>query len=149
MCWVHRYNFWLYIGSKSSNFFLWPFIHWMSIHYMYIYKAQDTRYSFPSGAVVKTLPANAEDTWEAGSIPGSERFPGEGNGNPLQYSCLGNPMDRGAWWLQSMRSQIHMKRCCSLPSKVSFPYLLLTPLEKDETDRHACPSGSFNVTCTL
>ena len=33
-----------------------------------------------------------------GSIPGSERSPGEGNGNPLQYSCLENPMDRGAWW---------------------------------------------------
>jgi len=35
---------------------------------------------------------------DAGSIPGSGRSPGEGNGNPLQYSCLGNPMDRGAWW---------------------------------------------------
>ena len=42
----------------------------------------------------KNLPANAED---AGSIPGSERSPGVGNGNPLQYSCLENPMDRGAW----------------------------------------------------
>ena len=45
--------------------------------------------------VVKNPPANAR---EAGSIPGSGRFPGEGNSNPLQYSCLGNPMDRGAWW---------------------------------------------------
>ena len=44
--------------------------------------------------VVKHLPANAGD---AGSIPGSGRSPGEGNGNPLQYSCLENPMDRGAW----------------------------------------------------
>ena len=35
---------------------------------------------------------------EMGSIPGSGRSPGEGNGNPLQYTCLGNPMDRGAWW---------------------------------------------------
>ena len=35
---------------------------------------------------------------DAGSIPGSGRSPGEGNDNPLQYSCLGNPMDRGAWW---------------------------------------------------
>ena len=49
----------------------------------------------PDGSVVKNLPANARD---AGSIPGSGRTPGEGNGNPLQYSCLGNPMDRGAWW---------------------------------------------------
>ena len=44
--------------------------------------------------MVKKPPANAGD---AGSIPGSERSPGEGNGNPLQYSCLGNPIDRGAW----------------------------------------------------
>ena len=35
---------------------------------------------------------------DAGSVPGSGRSPGEGNGNPLQYSCLGNPTDRGAWW---------------------------------------------------
>ena len=50
---------------------------------------------FLGGSVVKNLPADAED---ASSIPGSGRSPGEGNGNPLYYSCLGNPMDRGAWW---------------------------------------------------
>ena len=49
---------------------------------------------FPGSSVVKNLPAN---TGDAGLIPGSGRFPGEGNGNLLQYSCLGNPMDRGAW----------------------------------------------------
>ena len=49
----------------------------------------------PSGSVVKNLPANPGDS---GLIPGSARSPGEGNGNPLQYSCLGNSMDRGAWW---------------------------------------------------
>ena len=49
---------------------------------------------FPSDSVVKNMSAMAGDT---GSIPGSGRSPGEGNGNPLQYSCLGNPMDRGAW----------------------------------------------------
>ena len=48
---------------------------------------------FAGGSVVKNLPANAEDT---GSIPGLGISSGEGNGNPLQYSCLGNPMDRGA-----------------------------------------------------
>ena len=48
----------------------------------------------PSGSVVKNPPAQREDV---GSIPGSERSPGEGNDNPLQYSCLGKPMDRGAW----------------------------------------------------
>ena len=50
----------------------------------------------PGCTVVKNLPANAGDAGDAGSIPGSGRSPGEGNGNPLQYSCLGNPMDRGA-----------------------------------------------------
>ena len=47
--------------------------------------------------VVKNLPANARDVRDMGLIPGSGRSPGEGNGNPLQYSCLENPMDRGAW----------------------------------------------------
>ena len=45
---------------------------------------------FPGGSVVKNLPAN---TGDVGSIPGSEISPGEGHSNPLQYSCLGNPMD--------------------------------------------------------
>ena len=49
---------------------------------------------FPGGSVVKNLPANEGDV---GSIPGSERSPGEGNGNPLQDSCLRNPINRGAW----------------------------------------------------
>ena len=49
---------------------------------------------FPGSSVVKNPPANAGDL---GLIPGSERSAGEGNGNPLQYSCLGNPMDRGVW----------------------------------------------------
>ena len=52
---------------------------------------------FPSGSVVKNLPANAGNARDADSIPGLVRSPGEGNGNPLQYSCLENPMDRGAW----------------------------------------------------
>ena len=47
---------------------------------------------------VKNPPGNAGDTGDTGSIPGSGRSPGGGNGNPLQYSCLGSPMDRGAWW---------------------------------------------------
>ena len=48
--------------------------------------------------VVKNLPANAGDKRDAGFIPGLGRSPGEGHGNPLHYSCLENPMDRGAWW---------------------------------------------------
>ena len=50
---------------------------------------------FPGGSVLKNPPANAGDV---GLIPGLERSPGVGNGNPLQYYCLGNSMDRGAWW---------------------------------------------------
>ena len=53
--------------------------------------------AFPDGAVLKNLPAAAGDTRDVGSIPVLGRSPGEGNVNPLQYSCLGNPMDRGAW----------------------------------------------------
>jgi len=47
---------------------------------------------------VKNLPDNTGDSRDAGLIPGSERSPGAGNDNPLQYSCLENSMDRGAWW---------------------------------------------------
>ena len=50
---------------------------------------------FPHSPVGKESVCNAGDL---GSIPGLGRLPGEGNGNPLHYSCLGNPMDRGAWW---------------------------------------------------
>ena len=50
---------------------------------------------FSGGSVVKNLPANAGDL---GLVPGLRRSPGEGNGNPLQYSCLENSTDRGAWW---------------------------------------------------
>ena len=50
---------------------------------------------FPGGSVVENLSANARD---AGLIPGSGRFPGVGNGNPLQYYCLENLMNREAWW---------------------------------------------------
>ena len=53
---------------------------------------------FPGGSAVKNLPASVGDTGDTGSIPGLGRFPGGGNGNPIQYSCLENPMDRGAWW---------------------------------------------------
>ena len=48
--------------------------------------------------VLKNLPANAGDTRDTGSVSRSGRSPGGGNGNPLLYSCLDNPMDRGAWW---------------------------------------------------
>jgi len=52
----------------------------------------------PVALVVKNRPASAGDRSDTGSVPGLGRLPGGGNGNPLQYSCLGNPMDREAWW---------------------------------------------------
>ena len=59
------------------------------------YVARLCNHCFSGGSAVKNLPANAGD---AGLIPGSGRSPGGENGNPLQYPCLGNCMDRGAWW---------------------------------------------------
>ena len=53
----------------------------------------------------KEFACNAGDLGDTGFIPGSGRCPGGGNGNPLQYSCLGIPTDRGTWQAQSMRSQ--------------------------------------------
>ena len=60
---------------------------------------------FPGGSVVKNPPANAGDAGDVGSVPGLGRSPGVGNGNPVQYSSLGNPMDRGVWWAIACRSQ--------------------------------------------
>ena len=54
--------------------------------------------SILGGSAVKNLPVNAGDVRDMGSIPVWGRAPGEGNGNPLHYACLENPMDRGAWW---------------------------------------------------
>ena len=55
-------------------------------------------YRLLSGSMVNNLPAMQETQVDMGSIPGSGRSPGERNGKTLQYSCLGNPMDRGDWW---------------------------------------------------
>ena len=55
--------------------------------------------------MVKNLPTNAGDVRETGSVPGSGRCPEGGHGNPLQYSCLENPMDREAWRAGVMRSK--------------------------------------------
>ena len=61
-------------------------------------KADYPSLGFPGGAEVKNLPANAGDARDTGSIPGLGKSPRVGNGNPLQYSCLEDFMDRGAWW---------------------------------------------------
>ena len=67
----------------------------VEVHMSFIRGISEFTGHFQVASVVKNLPANPGD---AGLIPGSERSPGEVNDNPLQYSCLGNPMDRGVWW---------------------------------------------------
>ena len=57
----------------------------------------------PGGSVVKNPPANAGDARHVGLTPGSGRSPGGGNGTPLHYSCLKNPMNGGAWWATVQR----------------------------------------------
>ena len=61
-------------------------------------------FGLPGGSMAKNLPANAGD---AGSISGSGKSPEEGNGNSLQYTCLENPMDRGAWWATGGHKELH------------------------------------------
>ena len=79
-------------------------------------------WGFPGGAVVKNLPANAGDM---SSIPGSGRSPGGENGNPLQYSCLENSMDRGAW-----QATVHepTKSWTRLSTHPQITYMLKTHL---------------------
>ena len=62
-------------------------------------KPYHTRWTSQLVLMAKNLPANAGDVRDEGSIPGSRRSTGGGHGNPLQYSCLEDPMDRGAWWV--------------------------------------------------
>ena len=74
--------------------------------------------------MIKNLPADAGDPRDAGSVPGLGKSPGEGNGNPLQYSCLENPRDRGAWWAAIYgvaQSQTRLKRLCS-SSRIIIKY---------------------------
>ena len=63
------------------------------------------RFGFPGGSAAKNLPANARDIGDPSSIPGLGGSPGGGHGSPLQYSCLENPMDRGAWQATSPRGR--------------------------------------------
>ena len=67
---------------------------------------------FPGGTVVKNLPANAGETSDVGSIPGLGRTPGEGNGNLLHCSCLGNSTDRGSWRVQSTGHRVGPDWAC-------------------------------------
>ena len=87
-------------------------------------------HGFPGGSAVKNPPADAGDT---GSIPGSGRSPGGGNGSPLQYSCLENPMDRGGWWAtvhevakteRLNNNKLYKAACPWTPKQLSLPTFL-------------------------
>ena len=104
---------------------------------------------FPGGSEVKASACNAGDL---GSIPGSRRSPGEGNGNPLQCSCLENPMDGGAWW-----ATVHgIAKSRTRLSDFTFTFLLECLLSKrqaitsvDKNVKKGEPSFTFggNVGC--
>ena len=79
--------------------------------------------AFPGDSVEKNPPANAGDS---GLILGPGVSPGEGNGKPLQYSCLGNPIDRVAWWLQFMGSQRIGPNLATKQQQQILKYLLAT-----------------------
>ena len=78
--------------------------------------------------MVKSPPANAGDKRDAGSIAWSKRSPGGGNGNPLQYSCLGNPTDRGAWRATVLRSQswTRLKQLTCNPATLKYRFPIHT-----------------------
>ena len=96
---------------------------------------------FPGSLVVKNLPAN---TGDAVSIPGSERSPRGGNGNPLQYSCLENPMDRGAW-----RATVHRVAELNTLGMHARPDLITRPIANDplehKSDLKNCKDGKLYV----
>ena len=78
-----------------------------------------SHWGFPGSTSGKNLPANAGDIKDVGSVPGTGRSPGGGHSNPLQYSCLGNPMDRGAWWapvhrVAKSQTQLEQLSTCAL-----------------------------------
>ena len=80
--------------------------------------------AFQVALMVKNPPANAGDIRDTVSIPGSGRSPGEGNGNPLQCSCLENPRDGGAWWAAVYgvaQSRTRLKRLSSSSSSKTVP----------------------------
>ena len=98
--------------------------------YITIHNPSRSTAGFPDGSVVKKPPANAGD---ASSIPELGRSPGQGNGKPLQFSCLGNPMDRGVWratvspwiakyqtWLSTQTNEINCMSCLKTGLSLGF-----------------------------
>ena len=99
------------IFTKKQLLVMWIFLYFSHLSFIYFcfYLSRDS----PAGSVGKESACNAGDTGDMGLIPGPGRSPGEGKGNPLQYSCLGNSLDRRAWWATVhgvTKSQIQLSR---------------------------------------
>ena len=97
--------------------------------------------------VVRNLPANAGDVRDVGSIPGSRRSPREGHGNPLQYSCLDNPMDRIAW-----RAIVHgVAKSWTLKQLLTLTLTFTLSLSPDGSDgkESVCNVGDLSLICGL
>ena len=102
--------------------------------------------------MVKNLPAKVGDAGDLGLIPGSGRSSGGGNGNPLQYFCLENPMDTGAWWatvhgvakswtrLKQLSTHAHKEN--TKPLNLSFQYRAQLPVSKA---KHPLPSPFLSL----
>ena len=87
--------------------------------------------------MVKKQPDNAKDIRDAGSVPGSGRSPGGGHGNPLQYSCLENPMGRGAWWAtvhskQSDTTEVTYHACTHRIYKIYANFIHICDMQNHE-----------------
>ena len=95
---------------------------------------------FPGGSAIKNPPASAGDV---GSFPGLGRFPGEGNGNPLQYSYLGNPMDRGIW--QALWSHGVTRIRHDLATKQQQQQNVVYPTERSLHTQKECMFVFFNL----
>ena len=109
--WWHQNDVFLWISSIDDCPLIFPYLFSLKCLSVILIGASQVV------LVVKNLPdnASARDGWDTGSIPGSGRSPGWKNGNPLQSSCLGNAMGRGAWWAAVhgvTKSQTGLK-CCS------------------------------------
>ena len=99
--------------------------------------------SFPGGSVVKNSPANAGDIRDVGSVPGLGRPPGGGHSNPLQYSCLKNPMHRGAWQAivhEVTKSQTRLS---------NFHFTLFVSLPLNHQRRYFHTRGQINLQVTF
>ena len=117
---------------------------------------------FPDGTMVKNPPTNAGDTRNGDSIPGSGRSPGEGNGNPLQYSCLENSMDRRVWqamvhkvsksqtWLKQLSTHTHIKHFGMKTVLMrDFQFLKFSLWQFSSIDYPLILSSSFSKQCHL